>query len=426
MANETKTPAPETTDPEDAALLKEVDDSLRLSGSAPTPEAEAATEAEIETVTAAEKPAVEAPWRRDDSPSEVKPAKAAASEPPGPTPTVPPSRRGGAAVSFLALLVGGALCVGAGYVLGERGLLNTPRIVAAENQISALSAEVASLKSAVAERPAPVADPALAARLSALEEAEAAAPQGTPDAALTDRLSELEARIAAVQSAPAAPAADPALASELASLKAQVEGLQAGGGAAVQEALAAVQQKLDAASTAADEISTRAAAAGQQALATAALGRIRAALDSGLPYGSALADLGPAVGDAMPAVLAEAAEAGLPTLNTLRDRFPEAARAGIEAALTADPGASWGQRIGNFLRAQTAARSLSPREGADADAVLSRAEAALAAGDAAGALAGVKSLPEAAQAAMAPWIALAEQRLAAEAALADLATKLEG
>jgi hypothetical protein len=71
-------------------------------------------------------------------------------------------------------------------------------------------------------------------------------------------------------------------------------------------------------------------------------------------------------------------------------------------------------------------RSLAPREGNDPDAVLSRAEAALAAGDLGTALAEAAALPEAGQAAMAGWVGLAAVRQAATAALAELTAAVGG
>jgi hypothetical protein len=81
-------------------------------------------------------------------------------------------------------------------------------------------------------------------------------------------------------------------------------------------------------------------------------------------------------------------------------------------------------RIGAFLLAQTGARSLEPREGADPDAILSRAEAALEGGDLETVLTEIATLPEAGQAALSDWVALAEQRLAATNALGALAQSL--
>ena len=71
------------------------------------------------------------------------------------------------------------------------------------------------------------------------------------------------------------------------------------------------------------------------------------------------------------------------------------------AATSAGAEAGLGVRMASFLVSQTGARSLEPREGDDADAILSRAEAALRQGDVAGARALVAQLPEVAQTAMA-------------------------
>ncbi|PKP84319.1 MAG: hypothetical protein CVT80_08855, partial [Alphaproteobacteria bacterium HGW-Alphaproteobacteria-2] len=109
------------------------------------------------------------------------------------------------------------------------------------------------------------------------------------------------------------------------------------------------------------------------------------------------------------------------TLAELRRAFPEAARAGLAAALQATAGDGLGARAVGFLRTQVGARSLDPRAGDDPDAVLSRAEAALDAGALADALAELQALPVAGRAAMAEWLARAEARQAAGDALDTLA-----
>ena len=65
--------------------------------------------------------------------------------------------------------------------------------------------------------------------------------------------------------------------------------------------------------------------------------------------------------------------ARVPTLDELVAAFPPAARAGVRASLQAESAQGEGSILGNFLRAQTGARSVTPHEGSDADAVLSRA-----------------------------------------------------
>jgi hypothetical protein len=149
----------------------------------------------------------------------------------------------------------------------------------------------------------------------------------------------------------------------------------------------------------------------------AALLQLHSALDSGAPFAGALEVL---ADQSVPAVLLDNAGAGLPNLQQLRDAFPDAAREALDAALRANMGESWAERVSNFLRNQTGARSLTPREGGDPDAVLSRAEAALAEGDLNGALSEIAALPEASQAAMAEWLAQAQLRQAAVQAVQDL------
>ena len=68
--------------------------------------------------------------------------------------------------------------------------------------------------------------------------------------------------------------------------------------------------------------------------------------------------------------------------------------------------------------------ALAPREGDSADAVLSRAEAALRAGDVGTALTELEALPEAGSAEMQVWIAPAQERVAAVDALAALQAAL--
>ena len=86
-------------------------------------------------------------------------------------------------------------------------------------------------------------------------------------------------------------------------------------------------------------------------------------------------------------------------------------------------GESWTDRVSSFLRTQTGLRSLTPRDGNDPDAVLSRAEAALTQGRLADALAELDALPDAALPALKDWTATATLRLSAESAVAALAAQ---
>ncbi|MCB2133097.1 MAG: hypothetical protein KDE02_09510, partial [Rhodobacteraceae bacterium] len=70
-------------------------------------------------------------------------------------------------------------------------------------------------------------------------------------------------------------------------------------------------------------------------------------------------------------------------------------------------------------------RSLTPRAGDDPDAILSRADAALKAGDLAAAIDEIAALPEGGKAVMAEWVGLAQRRMAALAAVSALAQTVE-
>ena len=107
--------------------------------------------------------------------------------------------------------------------------------------------------------------------------------------------------------------------------------------------------------------------------AGASAAALQAALSSGGARDQALAEL-QAAGVQPPAVLS----GEVATLAQLRAEFPAAAREGLAAALKAAPANDGAMGvIGNFLRVQTGARSVEPREGSDPDAVLSRADAAV-------------------------------------------------
>ncbi|QUS36452.1 COG4223 family protein [Falsirhodobacter algicola] len=178
------------------------------------------------------------------------------------------------------------------------------------------------------------------------------------------------------------------------------------------------RQQLDAARQQAAELQRQAEDSARATTVAAAQNRIAAALDSGTPFGAALQNLTDAGVD-VPQGLADNA-GGVPALTSLQQSFPDAARAALEASLRADSGATWGERTRAFLRSQTGARSLAPREGDDPDAILSRAEAALGNGDIAGALDEIRALPLEGQAAMSDWRAEAGRRLAAVEAMTSL------
>lgn len=330
-----------------------------------------------------------------------------------PAPAVRKSSGGGVFVGFV---LGAAVAAAAGVVTMRFApqFLPIPAtdLTGVESALTEQQTALAALQSRVeALSAAPAPDAALADRVAKLE---AAAP---PDvAALTERLDQLSARL---DSLPTAPATGGGVnAAELQALRDQIAALQSGTVVSEQaSALAAeAEKRLAEARDAAAALTAATQAATAATLRQAALGRLSAAVETGAPYASALAELGE-----VPPALADHAATGVPSLSRLQDSFPAAARRALEAALTSDMGASWTDRVTNFLRSQTGARSLSPREGNDPDAILSRAEAALTGGDLTAALAEIATLPDAAKAAMADWTAEAETRQQAVQALSALA-----
>lgn len=330
----------------------------------------------------------------------------------------PPKRRTG----LMGVLLGGIILAGAGFGVAKYAFPDTASadaIAALQAQLDASTAEDAKLRmdlAALAERTVP--DAKLDGRVAALE----AALQPEPDlTAINARLSTLEDRLSAIEAASAggegAPAAAlAALGRELTSLRAQIDAQKGAGPALtadIQAASASAQARLDAAE-----------ASAQTAAKQAALSHIRAAFDSGAPLGPAIQGL-QALGAEIPAALANSVD-GLPSIASLQDGFAEAARAALDASIRADMGEGWSSRLSSFLRSQTGARSLTPREGTDPDAVLSRAEAALRGGQIKAALTELAGLPPAGAELMAPWIADATRRLDAEQAITDLSATLNG
>ncbi|MBK1634850.1 COG4223 family protein [Rhodovulum adriaticum] len=314
-----------------------------------------------------------------------------------------PRRKGG----LLMPLIGGVLAAGVGY--GAANYIKPEGWPFPGTADPAAGQELATL----------------ADRLSALEGRVAELPTGASAVEMPD-LSGFEARI-------------DALAEQVAGLESALEEVQiTGGGDEAAAALTAYQEEIeamraelasqreentrlaDSVAAVADESEAEIAAAMDRAAAVearAAMMRIDAALASGAPFAPALDQLGDAE---VPAALADIAAQGVPTLAQLQSDYPPAARAALDAALEEQADGDVANRMTAFLRSQLGMRSLSPREGDDADAVLSRAEAALRAGDLAAALDELNALPDAARAEMAGWVADATARAEAVAAAAAL------
>lgn len=350
-----------------------------------------------------------------------------------PVPVPPPPPRRGAAPMILGGIVAAAIGAGALYVGAESGWIDLggDRVAEMQASIDAQADRIGEMQAALDAAAGELdalqgAEPDLSPAMDAIDEVRAAVDGIAADlSALAARLDGTDARLAEVETQPIPEAELPAEVVEayerrLAEMQAVLDQRFARMQAAQDEKLA----EIEAAQGSAAAAEAAAEAAAKAAEARAALAEIAAALDAGGGYAGALAELTAATGMAAPAELADHAEEGVATLQQLKDGFPPAARQALDLSIRPDPDAGTAGRLGAFLRSQLGVRSLEPREGDDPDAVLSRAEAALAKNDIAGAIDLIRELPEEGQAAFADWIAQAETRAAAVAAAAGLSEQI--
>ncbi|TCO73397.1 COG4223 family protein [Rhodovulum euryhalinum] len=327
---------------------------------------------------------------------------------PKPVPAAPaPQRKGG----FLAPLIGGVLAAGLGYGAAQYvkpegwpfpgaglGQEAQAALSAAEARLAETQDQVAALQDQVAE----LAGAAGAGAETLAPEISALAEQMT---ALAERVSTLDARMEELAKAQLAVVGEES-AEAVAAYEREI--------ALMREELAAQRDEnaklADSVTAVANEAEAEIGAAMDRAAqveARAALMRIDAALANGAAFDSALGQFGAIE---VPEGLARVASSGVATLPELQIEFPPAARAALDAALAVEAAGGVGDRLNAFMRSQLGLRSLEPREGDDADAVLSRAEAALRGGELRAALAELDALPDPPKAEMADWIAQAVAR----------------
>lgn len=360
----------------------------------------------------------------------------AAAPPRAPDP-VPEPQRG----SMVPLVLGGVVAAGIGFGAAYLGVL--PMRGPAPDS----AAQTGAITEALADQSEALA--ALQARVGEL----AAMPAGSGPAgdidltpvteqitALTDQiasatatLNSLGERVAVLEDRPvfsgditadnaaaleAATALEAELETQRAAAAEQAASLQAAAEAAAQAAAEAEAQ----AAAAVAEAEAQAAAALARVEAEAALVQMQVALETGAPFGEALAALGRVT--ELPAGLEDLATSGVATLGALQAEFPALARAALPRALQEAAGDSMGDRLGAFVMGQIGGRSVEPREGDDPDAVLSRIGAGIEAGDLDSVLSELAALPEGAQTELAPWAARVEARAAAVAGLSTLSGAL--
>ncbi len=356
-----------------------------------------------------------------------------AAEPPAPAASAPAAAREARGSGFGGGLLGGALAAAAalgGLYAARPDLFAQPAPAIDLSPIDDTLAEQAGRLDAIDARigeiaalPAAQADPSAIDGLRAelADRVEALAAEVESNRATLDVL---EGRVAQVEARPPVMAGDAetATAEVMAEMRAALDAQRA----EIDQLADQARERLAAAEEQTAALRADAAASAQAAVARAALSRLQAALDAGGPFAGAIGDLSGATQAPIPDELLAAADTGVPTLADLRASFPEAARAALDASIRAgvDPTAGPVERIGAFLRTQTGARSTVPRQGEDPDALLSRAEAALAEGRLAESIGLIDGLPEPGREAMGGWRAAAEARLAALAAADALAVAL--
>lgn len=312
-------------------------------------------------------------------------------------------RSGGFFPALLGGLIAAAIGFGAAYMLQQQGNTNTAAQIEELSSRQAQQGEaLESLRSTVETGPdlsgvdTQVSD--LGARIDELS-SRLDVMAGDMDTA-TGRIDALEKR----------PITDTVSQEAIAAYEAELERLK--------QAMADQRTEVEALVEDARQMESDANVTAQATLRRAALTRILSALETGAPYAAALADL-QAAGQEVPEPLAANAESGVPSLADLRSGYPDAAREALQVARSSSSDSA-GRSIGNFLRDHLGARSLEPRDGTDADAVLSRAEDALRTGRLGDALAELETLPDEARAELADWTREAETRRAAVAAAEDL------
>ncbi len=333
----------------------------------------------------------------------------------------PAQRKGG----MFPLILGGVVAAGLGFALARYGVPDgwpTPETdrslelaAALEEQTARADALEAALDELANRSPDTSAVDALSGRVDQLETSQSETSARASEAsdglsAATGALADLDQRLATLEARPLPEAFDTeALDAEL---KAFREDLTA--------AIDTAQAEIAEARAEADQIAESAEQAASEADRQKALVGLTAALETGEPFAGLLEGLVAEGLGPFPPALTDVADEGVATLQELRTEFAPVARAALDVSIRESSGDSAGDRLMSFLRVQTGARSLTPQEGDDPDAVLSRAEAKLGEGDLSAVLGEIETLPAAGQGGMADWVAAVQQRLDATEAVSAL------
>ena len=155
-----------------------------------------------------------------------------------------------------------------------------------------------------------------------------------------------------------------------------------------------------------------------------AVSRLSAAIKNGDTFAAVLIDFEAASYLKAPDILQKYSETGFVTKERLIEDFPIVARLALNSARSKAKDAQ-GKTFADYLKTQLKARSVMPREGMSADAILSRAEAAVKDDRLKDALSELDALDLIARDQMDDWISKAKERLAAVAYIDTIMEQIE-
>ena len=401
------------TSVEDDAKIEDAEIISETAGDADTDEATDETVEEDVKEADVEEDAPEGEQDTTDDAPEVT------SVPPEPiaAPVIVEKRRGGFFPAIFGGLIAGGLGYGAAYLTLPQ--LNAETEAAQTSEIQDIKTGLSDLRSIFAEfDPETMVDAAVGGRLDAIERDVTG-----QIAVLTDKVGNFDARLAQIEALPVGEGETvstiiDAVAAQTAELRAELATQQARIQEIADAAAGQLQSARDAA--AADEAAAREAE--ETAASRVALARVQTALEAGTPFSDALADLKNAAGS-VPQAIADVASTGVESLAALQDQFAPAAREALATARREGVAGETGA-VGGFLGNLFNVRSVEPREGDDADAILSRVGAAVRDGRLADAIAEIETLPQVAQDALSNWTEAAKARVEAVSAANDLSVNL--
>ncbi|MEO9894843.1 MAG: hypothetical protein ABJD13_09895 [Paracoccaceae bacterium] len=304
---------------------------------------------------------------------------------------------------FFPLVLGGLVAAFLGFLVGQEGLLfKRPMVPDHTNAVNELRGDVDKLRVQLSE---------FDLQIKAMLDSADLAPVEKALTDIDDRLADLEKRPVPTQGD--APDYSGALSGALEGFSEEFDALKSQ--SATQQA--EIARLLDEVSSA----KSSAAESEKVTLARAALSQVQVAFDAGRPFDAPLNDLDAMGFVEIPDILKDTAADGVTSMANLQSQVPDAARAALSAARSEHQD---GEGIGGFLQRQLGIRSLEPTEGDDADAVLSRVEAAINDNRLTDALTEVELLPEGARAALGDWLTHAETRASAASAVETLLQSL--